>query len=47
MFGTMKENKELKQKVEELETLILIKQVEIFNLQTQIDEMKKEKEKKE
>lgn len=43
MFGIMKENKELKQKVEELETLILIRQVEIFNLQTQIDEMKKEK----
>ena len=43
MFGIMKENKELKQKVEELETLILIRQVEIFNLQAQINEMKKEK----
>lgn len=47
MFGIIKENKELKQKVEELETLILIRQVEIFNLQSQIDEIKKEKEKKE
>ncbi|MDH1334963.1 hypothetical protein N5D77_12090 [Comamonas thiooxydans] len=47
MFGIIKENKELKQKIEELETLVLIRQLEIFNLEWQIDEMKKEKEKKE
>lgn len=45
MFKIIKENKELKQKVEELETLVLIRQLEIFNLKWQIDEIKKEKEK--
>lgn len=47
MFGIIKENKELKQKIEELETLVLIRQLEIFNLEWKIDEMQKEKENKE
>lgn len=47
MFGIIKENKELKQKIEELETLVLIIKLEIFNLEWKIDEMQKEKENKE
>ena len=42
MFGIIKENKELKQKIEELETLVLIIKLEIFNLEWKIDEMQKE-----
>ncbi|WKL16828.1 hypothetical protein QYQ99_04665 [Comamonas testosteroni] len=46
MFGIIKENKELKQKIEELETLVLIRQLEIFNLEWKIDEMQKENKEK-
>ena len=46
MFGIIKENKELKQKIEELETLVLIIKLEIFNLEWKIDEMQKEKKEK-